>query len=136
MSTESILADPALEALRKKLFPRVPWGAEGPVRRRYMARAEGRTVADALGELARREDFIAPEGRVVAGDGPVCLAAFCQRDRTDSLVLGLGTDVCWCDIALGTPDADGWQELVVRSEEGENLVALASARGAVRFRKI
>ena len=60
MSTDAVFADPTLEALRKRFFPRVPWGQQGPVRRRYLARAarEGQTVAQALEALALSEGFI------------------------------------------------------------------------------
>ncbi len=138
MSTEPVLSDPALEALRKKLFPRIPWTAEGPVRRRYRAKAaaEGRTVAGALEALALSEGFLAPGGRTVTGGAAQCLEAFRRRGTEDVLVFGQGLDAVWCDLALGPADADGWQEMLVRSEEAENLVALAHARGAVRFRKI
>ena len=136
MSTTAVFSDPELEALRRKFFPRVPWGPEGPVRRRYMARAEGRTVEAALEALALEEGFIAPGGQAVTGGPERCLEAFRRRDGEDMLVLGRGAAVCWCDLALGEPDADGWQELIVRSEEGENLIALANALGAVRFRRV
>ncbi len=135
---ERIFDDPALEALRKKFFPRVPWTGEGPVRRRYMAKAaeEGKTVAEALEALALAEGFIAPGGRAVAGDGEACLAAFRDRGGEDTLIFGEGLDVVWCDLALGPADEEGWQALIVRSEEAENLTALAHAAGAVRFRKV
>ena len=120
MSTERIFDDPALEALRKKYFPRVPWTGAGPVRRRYLAKAvgAGQTVAGALEALALAEGFIAPSGHAVTGGPETCLAAL------------------WCDLALGPADADGWQEMIVRSEEAENLVALAHAVGAAWFRKV
>ena len=136
MSTERVFDDSALEALRKRYFPRVPWGEAGPVRRRYLARAEGRTVAEALQALALAEGFLAPGGRAVMGGPEECLAAFRQRGGEECLVFGLGPDVYWCDLALSEPDGSGWQQLIVRSETAENLVALASAMGAVRFRKM
>ena len=136
MSTERIFDDPALETLRKRYFPRVPWGPDGPVRRRYLAQAADGDVAAALEALALSEGFIAPGGRAVQGGPEVCLAAFRQRDGEDRLVFGRGQDVCWCDLALSEPDDDGWQVLTVRSETAENLVALASASGAVRFKKV
>ena len=138
MSIDAVFADPTLEALRKRFFPRVPWGKQGPVRRRYLARAaqEGQTVAQALEALALSEGFIAPGGRAVCGGADTCLDAFRQWDGTDRLVFGLGPDVYWCDLALGEPDGDGWQQLIVRSEQAENLVALANALGAVQFRRI
>ena len=136
MSTEAVFTDPALEALRRRYFPRVPWGPEGPVRRRYLARAEGRTVADALQALALAEGFIDPGGRAVLGGPEECLAAFRQRGGEESMVFGRGLDALWCDLALSEPDAEGWQTLVVRSETAENLVALAHAVGAVRFKKV
>ncbi len=136
MSTNSIFTDPALEALRKKYFPRVPWGEDGPVRRRYLAKAEGRTVEEALQALALAEGFIAPGERAVTGGPETCLAAFQGRGSGDTLVFGRGRESVWCDLALSAPDEDGWQELIVRSEEGENLIALAGAVGAVRFKKV
>ena len=138
MSTERIFDDPALEALRKKYFPRVPWTGAGPVRRRYLARAAqaGQTVAGALEALALAEGFIAPGGHAVTGGPEACLAALQSRGEADTLLFGEGLDALWCDLALGPADADGWQEMIVRSEEAENLVALAHAVGAVRFRKV
>ena len=136
MLTDAVFTDPALEALRKRFFPRVPWTDEGPVRRRYLARAEGQSVAAALEALALSEGFIAPGGRAVTGGPEACLAAFQKRKNEDTMVFGDGLDALWCDLALSEPDADGWQTLLVRSETAENLVALASAVGAVRFRKI
>ncbi len=135
---ERIFDDPELEALRKKFFPRIPWTGEGPVRRRYMAKAawEGQTVAEALEDLALAEGFIAPGGRAVTGDGEECLAAFRDRGGEDTLIFGEGLDAVWCDLALGPADEEGWQALIVRSEEAENLTALAHAVGAVRFKKI
>jgi len=65
------------EKLRKKYFPRVPWGPDGPVRRVYLARAvDGASVQEALLELARREGFIEPGGPAVTGGAEECLAAF------------------------------------------------------------
>ena len=136
MSTDVVFEDAALEALRKKYFPRVPWGAEGPVRRRYMARAEGRSVEQALEALALAEGFIAPGGRAVTRDAAACLEALRARGAAETLLFGRGLDAVWCDLALGAPDGEGWQELIVRSEEAENLVALANALGAVRFKKM
>ncbi len=137
MARERIFEDEALEALRRKYFPRVPWTEAGPVRRHYFARAarEGQTVAGTLEALAMDEGFIGPGLRAVIGDEAACLGAFRQRGETDVMVFGLGPDVCWCDIALGPADGEGWQEMLVRSEEAENLVALAHAVGAVRFRR-
>lgn len=137
MSTEKVFADEALEALRRKFFPRVPWTAAGPVRRHYLARAaqEGQTVVRALEGLAIAEGFIGPGSRAVLGDGAACLEAFRNRGGVDMMVFGLGLDVCWCDIAFGPADREGWQEILIRSEEAENLAALAHAVGAVRFRR-
>ena len=136
MSTDAVFTDPAQEALRKRYFPRVPWGADGPVRRRYLAKAEGRTVAEALEALALAEGFIAPGGHAVVGGPEECLAAFQRRGGEDALVFGEGLDALWCDLALSAPDPDGWQTLVVRSETAENLIALANAVGAVRFKRM
>ena len=137
MSTERIFDDPALEALRRRHFPRVPWGPQGPVRRRYRAKAEGQSVAAALEALALAEGFIPPGGRAVQGGPEACLAAFRQADGgEDGLVFGQGLDVYWCDLALSEPDGDGWQTVAVRSERAENLIALAHAVGAVHFRAL
>ncbi len=136
MSTEKVFDDPALEALRKRYFPRIPWTGEGPVRRRYRAKAEGRTVAEALEELALSEGFIAPGERAISGGPEACLAAMESRGERDTLIFGDGSDSLWCDLALCPADEDGWQELIVRSEEAENLTALAHAAGAVRFRRV
>lgn len=136
MSTEKIFADAGLEALRRKFFPRVPWTEAGPVRRRYRAKAarEGQSVEEALTALARAEGFLGPGQEAVLGDAGTCLAAFRTRGERDILVFGQGPEVCWCDMALGPADEDGWREMIVRSEEAENLAALAHAVGAVRFR--
>ena len=136
MSTNAVFTDPALEALRKRYFPRVLWTDQGPVRRRYLARAEGRTVEEALEALALEEGFIAPGGHAVTGDAAACLAAYRTGGNGDTLVFGRGLDAVWCDLALSEPDADGWQEMIVRSETAENLVALASAMGTVKFKKV
>ena len=138
MSTEKIFDDPALEALRRKYFPRVPWGPDGPVRRRYMARtaAGHQTVAAALEALALSEGFIAPGGRAVIGDAAACLAALQSQGEAETLIFGRGLDALWCDLALSPADPEGWQEMIVRSEQAENLIALAHATGAVRFRKV
>ena len=136
MLTDVVFTDPALEALRRRYFPRVPWGPEGPVRRRYIARAEGKSVTAALEALALTEGFIAPGGHAVVGGPEACLAAFRRRGSEDTIVFGEGLDALWCDLALSVPDAGGWQKMIVRSEQAENLVALAHAVGAVRFRKI
>ena len=138
MARQRIFEDEELEALRRKYFPRVPWGPAGPVRRRYLARAaeDGRTVAQALEALAAAEGFIGPGQRAVLGDGAACLEAFRRRAGEDTMVLGLGLDAHWCDFALGPVDEGGWQELLVRSEEAENLTALAHALGAVRFKRL
>lgn len=137
MSTERIFADAALEALRRKFFPRIPWTADGPVRRRYGARAAeaDQSVEEALTALAKAEGFIGPGEDAVSGGPEACLAAFRTRGERDILVFGRGPDVVWCDIALGPAGEDGWQELIVRSEEAENLIALAHGVGAVRFRQ-
>lgn len=137
MARERIFEDEALEALRRKFFPRVPWTEAGPVRRHYFARAarDGQTVAQTLEALAIAEGFIGPGLQAITGDGAACLEAFRRRGQTDILVFGLGLDACWCDFAFGPVDGEGWQEVLVRSEEAENLTALAHAVGAVRFRK-
>ncbi len=128
------------EALKRKYFPRVPWTERGPVRRRYLARpADGSgTVPEALARLAEREGFTAPGEATVIGGAEETFAAFRQKAAGGPARMILGTEPAahWCDAACGPADADGWQELVVRSEEGENLTALAHNEGVLRFRRI
>ena len=127
------------ESLRKKYFPRVPWTELGPVRRRYLARAAlGGTVPEAMKALAEREGFIEPGQSAVIGDAQACFAAFRMKpeNRAVGMIFVTETAAHWCDIACGEPDGDGFCELIVRSEEGENLTALAHAEGALVFRKI
>ena len=137
MAREGVFEDEALEALRRKFFPRVPWTEAGPVRRRYLAKAvEGRrTVEEALAALADAEGFTGPGRETVIGGARECLAAFRSRGQAEQMIFGRGPDAHWCDAAVGPADGDGWQELIVRSEEAENLVALAYALGVLRFRK-
>ena len=138
MANDAILADETLEALRRKYFPRVPWTEQGPVRRRYMTRpAGGDDTLRVLTDLAAAEYFIESGQHAVTGDADACLAAFQARVRDSSIALIFGNELSahWCDLALGPADADGWQELIVRSEEAENLTALAHARGVLKFRK-
>lgn len=138
MSTGFALEDSELEALRRKYFPRVPWTGQGPVRRRYRVRAaKGGSAAAALVRLAQEEQFIEPGQEAVLGNAAACLAAFRKRAAggTVAMVFGQGLDANWCDLALGETDEEGWQEMIVRSEEAENLIALAHAAGALRFRK-
>ena len=135
---DEMMLTPEEMALRKRYFPRVPWGPDGPVRRRYRVRAaEGVSPSEALAALAEAEGFTAPDRPWVEGDGAVCLAAFQDRlpESGAGLVIGRGLDAYWCDLALGAPDSEGWQELIVRSETGENLIALAHGMGTLRFRK-
>lgn len=130
---------PVERAVKKKWFPRVPWTKDGPVRRRYLVRAaeEGRTAEAVLEELAATEGFTAPDRPAVIGDAPACLDVYLRRETAGmaGLVIGRGLDAFWCDLALGEPGTGGWRELIVRSETGENLVALAHAVGVLRFRK-
>lgn len=124
-------------ALIKKYFPRVPWTDDGPVRRQYLAKAvSGGDVTAALAALAEREGFTEPGQRTVTGDADVCLAAFRAKSSGGvGMILGMEIAAHWCDIAADRPDADGWQPLIVRSEEGENLLALAHGEGLLRFRR-
>ena len=128
-----------LESLRKKYFPRVPWTERGPVRRRYLARAsqEGVSVTEALAALAEREGFTEPGQRTLTGGADAALAAFVQKPDSREIGMIFGTEIgaFWCDIACGPADAEGWCELIVRSEEGENLTALAHGEGLLRFRR-
>ena len=127
------------EALRIKYFPRVPWTELGPVRRRYRTiPADGSpSVEAALRSLAEREGFIEPGQSAVTGGAAETLAAFRRKpaDRSVGMIFGTEPAAHFCDIACGAPDADGWQELIVRSEEGENLTALAHALAVLRFQK-
>ncbi len=125
------------EKLKKKYFPRVPWTEEGPVRRRYRARSEGGDVLAALAALAEAESFTEPGQKTVVGGADACLAAFSRKAEGEpvGMVFGSETAAHFCDIAAGPPDAEGWQELLGRSEEGENLTALAHNLGLLRFRK-
>lgn len=137
MGNSSVLDDPLQEAVRKKYFPHVPWTEQGPVRRQYRARAsQGGDVLRALEALAREEGFIATGETAVFCDGRQSFSAFQAKGDRDTLVFGTGPEALWCDLAAGPPGEGGWQKLLVRSEEAENLVALAHAVGAVRFQKI
>ena len=125
-------------ALRKKYFPRVTWTENGPVRRLYKTCPTGE--GDALSillALAERELFIAPGQRAVTGGAEACLDAFRNKaaDKSIAMIFGAGLDAHWCDIAL-EPAEEGWQLMVVRSEEGENLVALAHSEGLLRFKRV
>ena len=127
------------ESLRKKYFPRVPWTELGPVRRRYRAKPmDGGTAQEALVLLARREGFIEPRQKAVIGDAQECFAAFRRKPEDDAvgMIFGTETEAHWCDIACGRVDDEGFQELIVRSEEGENLTALAHAEGILTFKRM
>lgn len=134
-----MLTNEEAAALRKKFFPRVEWTEEGPIRRLYRVRpaAEGTGVTDILLALGEREGFIAPGQSAVTGDAGACFAAFRQKaaDRSVTLIFGLEMAAHWCDIAVDVPDGEGWQRMAVRSEEGENLIALAHSEGLLRFKR-
>ena len=124
------------EALKKKYFPRVPWTEDGPVRRVYRARAsEG--VIGALTKLAEAEGFTEPGQETVSGGADECLAAFRRKAAGEPVGMVFGDSLAahWCDAAADPPDADGWQKMIVRSEEGENLTALAHNLGLLQFKK-
>ena len=125
------------EKLKKKYFPRVPWGENGPVRRTYRARAAEGSALEAITSLAEREGFTEPGQEPVTGGAEACLAAFGRKAAGEpvGMIFGNTLDAHWCDIAAGPPDADGWQRFVVRSEEGENLTALAHNEGILQFRR-
>ena len=133
-----MLTDEECEALRKKFFPHVNWTDRGPVRRSYLVRAsdgEG-DVLGLMAALAEAEGFSAPGQRTVTGDRETCLAAF--REKTGGgvgMIFGTEAAAHWSDIALTPPESDGWRLLLVRSEEGENLTALAHNLGLLRFRR-
>ena len=124
-------------ALKKKMFPRVEWTELGPVRRMYRAKAAdgSQTVLETLSALAKQEGFTAPGLSGVTGGAEETLEAFRRKAAGDDpgMVFGAEKGAHWCDIALDAPDAEGWQRLIVRSEEGENLVALAHNLGLLRF---
>ena len=124
-------------ALRKKYFPRVTWTGNGPVRRLYKVCPTGEgTVLEILISLAERELFIAPGQHAVVGGEEECLTAFQSKtaDCTIAMVFGNSLEAHWSDISLA-PAENGWQPMAVRSEEGENLVALAHSEGLLRFKK-
>lgn len=125
------------DVLKKKYFPRVPWGENGPVRRQYRVRAARGEAADVLAALAEREGFTGPGREAVRGGAAACLCAFEQKAAGAAVGMIFGTETAahWCDIAVEAPAADGWQNLIVRSEEGENLLALAYNEGVLQFRK-
>jgi hypothetical protein len=131
--------DEEQKALRKKYFPRVAWTEDGPVRRVYRVKASRpeSAVIDTLIDLARREWFIEPDQRAVVGDGEAAWAAFRSRgtDKSVGMIFGTTTAAHWCDLALDEPDGEGWQRLVVRSEEAENLIALAHNESLLCFRR-
>lgn len=133
------VTDSDFERMKKKFFPRVPWTDEGPVRRMYLARPSGQTdILSVLEELAVREGFADARRRCVRGGAEPCLEAFCEKagEGTVGLILGEEPAAHWCDVAVGIPREDGWQKLIVRSEEGENLTALAHNEGVLRFRRL
>ena len=49
--------------------------------------------------------------------------------------LAFKLDELFCDIAADPPDTQGWQRYLVRTEEGENLTALAYGEGLLQFKK-
>lgn len=124
-------------ALRKKYFPRVTWTENGPVRRLYKVCPAGEgTVLEILVSLAERELFVAPGQRAVIGGAEECLAAFRSKaaDKSIAMIFGASLEAHWSDVSL-EPAEEGWQRMAVRSEEGENLVALAHGEGLLRFKK-
>ena len=125
------------EKLKKKYFPRVPWTEDGPVRRRYCVRAEGGDALAVLAALAEREGFTEPGQETVAGGTEDCLEAFGRKAAGEPVGMVFGDRLAahWCDIAADPPDEDGWQRFVVRSEEGENLTALAHNERLLQFKK-
>ena len=125
------------DKLKQKYFPRVPWTEDGPVRRIYRARAEGSDVLAVLAALAEREGFTEPGQTTVLGGAEECLVAFERKAAGGpvGMVFGAETAAHFCDVAVGPPDADGWRRFIVRSEEGENLTALAHNEGLIQFKK-
>ena len=126
-----------MEALKRKYFPRVPWTEDGPVRRLYRAKAEQGSVLAVLTALAEREGFTEPGQKTVSGGAEACLAAFARKAAGEpvGMIFGETLDAHWCDIAADPPDGGGWQRMIVRSEEGENLTALAHNEGLLQFKK-
>lgn len=125
------------DKLKQKYFPRVPWTEDGPARRRYLVRAEAGDALAALAALAQREGFTEPGQETVAGGADECRAAFERKAAGEpvGMIFGDTLQAHWCDIAADSPDEDGWQRFLVRSEEGENLTALAHNEGLLQFRK-
>lgn len=134
-----MLTEEERDALRKKFFPRVEWTELGPVRRIYRVKAaeKSETTLEVLSALARQEGFTAPGLQGVTGGAETTLAAFRSKAQGDDLGMVFGTELeaHWCDIALDAPDSEGWQRIIVRSEEGENLIALAHNLALLRFRR-
>lgn len=127
------------ESLKKKYFPRVLWTEDGPVRRRYLARAvRGGSVPEALLGLAEREGFIGPGHAGIMGDAAACREAFARKPEDPAVGMIFGTEIAahWCDIACGPADEAGYQALIVRSEEGENLTALAHEERVLVFKRV
>lgn len=131
--------DEKLEQLRRKTFPRVPWTEDGPVRRQYLTKpVDGSPSAqEALAALAERAGFTAPDAKSVIGDAAHTWEAFRQRAEGGGTVMIFGTspEAFWCDAACCPADPDGWQRTIIRTEEGENLVALSHIEGVLRFRR-
>ena len=132
--------DEKQQKLRKKFFPRAEWTDQGPVRRVYLTcPADGSASSqEALAALADRAGFAGPGQQCVTGGAAQAWDAFERRADGGSdiaLIFGTEADAIWCDIVCCPADEDGWQRTIIRSEEGENLVALAHAEGVLRFRR-
>ena len=122
---------------KKKFFPRVPWGENGPVRRMYLVQSLKDGQPDAARALAALAVTFGFCEKTVTGDADVCCEAFARRADTRGSDLIFGTDraAVWCDAVVTDTPEPGWQRLIVRSEEAENLTALAHEEGALRFRR-
>ena len=125
------------QKLKKKFFPRVPWTEEGPVRREYLVRAADGSGTDAGALLAKLAVEFGFCDTTVSGDAGVCRKSFADRAAGENTGLIIGTEAAavWCDLSVCDAAEAGWQRLIVRSEQAENLTALAHEEELLRFRR-
>ena len=131
------LTDEVLAAMKKKYFPRIPWTENGPVRRVFYTRAEQDNVFEVLTRLAESYGFTETGKKTVTGNASDAFSAFYAKAHGEAvgMIFGNELNAYWCDLAVGSPDAEGWRKLVIRSEEGENLIALAHNEELLSFRR-